>query len=139
MNSKNAIMASNSWLIVCLVLTGCSSDSNSDIDSQTGMVKMLCPTFQNLMENANQEVWDLTEFKTSVDSATKSLIEVVSDASIISKVTNEPATSWLHDIGKNGNDFLNFFSVSYDGSTEELVQIYARWKANYEELATYCP
>jgi hypothetical protein len=63
----------------------------------------------------------------------------MSDAATISVVTEQPATAWLQDIGANGRDFLNFFSSSSDGSTEELYQIYGRWKANYESLKTYCP
>jgi hypothetical protein len=63
----------------------------------------------------------------------------MSDAATISVVTEDPATAWLQDIGTNGKDFLNFFGSSSDGSTEELIQIYGRWKVNYESLKTYCP
>jgi hypothetical protein len=103
------------------------------------MLEFLCPTFKDLMEDANKEVWDLTEFKTSLKSTQDALLEVMSDAATISVVTELPATAWLQDIGANGRDFLNFFSSSSDGSTEELYQIYGRWKANYESLKTYCP
>jgi hypothetical protein len=129
-----------SLLIFAILLTsGCVSSTDTEVNPQTGMLEFLCPTFKDLMEDANKEVWDLTEFKTSLKSTQDALLEVMSDAATISVVTEQPATAWLQDIGANGRDFLNFFSSSSDGSTEELYQIYGRWKANYESLKTYCP
>jgi hypothetical protein len=129
-----------SLLIFAILLTsGCVSSTDTEVNPQTGMLEFLCPTFKDLMEDANKEVWDLTEFKTSLKSTQDALLEVMSDAATISVVTELPATAWLQDIGANGRDFLNFFSSSSDGSTEELYQIYGRWKANYESLKTYCP
>ena len=129
-----------SLLIFAILLTsGCVSSTDTEVNPQTGMLEFLCPTFKDLMEDANKEVWDLTEFKTSLKSTQDALLEVMSDAATISVVTEQPATAWLQDIGANGRDFLNFFSSSSDGSTEELYQIYGRWKANYESLTTYCP
>lgn len=127
-------------LIIAILLTSaCSSNTSSEINPQTGMAEFLCPTFKDLLENANKEVWALTEFKTSMKSAQDAVLEVMGDAATISVVTEQPATTWLQDIGANGRDFLNFFSISSDGSTEELMQIYGRWKANYVSLKTYCP
>jgi hypothetical protein len=129
-----------SLLIFAILLTsGCVSSTDTEVNPQTGMLEFLCPTFKDLMEDANKEVWDLTEFKTSLKSTQDALLEVMSDAATISVVTEQPATAWLQDIGANGRDFLNYFSSSSDGSTEELYQIYGRWKANYESLKTYCP
>ena len=129
-----------SLLIFAILLTsGCVSSTDTEVNPQTGMLEFLCPTFKDLMEDANKEVWDLTEFKTSLKSTQDALLEVMSDAATISVVTEQPATAWLQDIGANGRDFFNFFSSSSDGSTEELYQIYGRWKANYESLKTYCP
>jgi hypothetical protein len=129
-----------SLLIFAILLTsGCVSSTDTEVNPQTGMLEFLCPTFKDLMEDANKEVWDLTEFKTSLKSTQDALLEVMSDAATISVVTELPATAWLQDIGANGRDFLNFFSSSSDGSTEELYQVYGRWKANYESLKTYCP
>jgi hypothetical protein len=129
-----------SLLIFAILLTsGCVSSTDTEVNPQTGMLEFLCPTFKDLMEDANKEVWDLTEFKTSLKSTQDALLEVMSDAATISVVTEQPATAWLQDIGANGRDFLNFFSSSSDGSTEELYQVYGRWKANYESLKTYCP
>ena len=129
-----------SLLIFAVLLTSsCVSSTDTEVNPQTGMLEFLCPTFKDLMEDANKEVWDLTEFKTSLKSTQDALLEVMSDAATISVVTEQPATAWLQDIGANGRDFLNFFSSSSDGSTEELYQVYGRWKANYESLKTYCP
>jgi hypothetical protein len=129
-----------SLLIFAVLLTSsCVSSTDTEVNPQTGMLEFLCPTFKDLMEDANKEVWDLTEFKTSLKSTQDALLEVMSDAATISVVTEQPATAWLQDIGANGRDFFNFFSSSSDGSTEELYQIYGRWKANYESLKTYCP
>ena len=99
----------------------------------------MCPVFSDLLEEANTEVWKLTEFKTSVTSAQRAVLEVMGDAATIAAITNEPATSWLREIGENGEDFFRFFDTSNEGSTEELVQIYSRWKTNYEALSKYCP
>jgi hypothetical protein len=126
-------------IFASLLTSGCVSSTDTEVNPQTGMLEFLCPTFKDLMEDANKEVWDLTEFKTSLKSTQDALLEVMSDAATISVVTEQPATAWLQDIGANGRDFLNFFSSSSDGSTEELYQIYGRWKANYESLKTYCP
>ena len=126
-------------LLSISLISGCTSSTGSEVNSQTGMAEFLCPTFKDLMEDANREVWDLTEFKTSLINTQEALLEVMSDAATISVVTEQPATAWLQDIGANGRDFFNFFSSSSDGSTEELYQIYGRWKANYESLKTYCP
>jgi hypothetical protein len=129
-----------SLLIFAILLTSsCVSSTDAEVNPQTGMLEFLCPSFKDLMEDANKEVWDLTEFKTSLKSTQDALLEVMSDAATISVVTEQPATAWLQDIGANGRDFFNFFSSSSDGSTEELYQIYGRWKANYESLKTYCP
>ena len=128
-----------SLIFAILLTSACTSSTGSEINPQTGMAEFLCPTFKDLLENANKEVWALTEFKTSVQSAQDAVLEVMGDAETISVVTEQPATTWLQDIGTNGRDFLNFFSSSNDGSTEELMQIYGRWKANYVSLKTYCP
>jgi len=128
-----------SLLLTVFLTSSCTSSAEPEINSQTGMVEFLCPTFKDLLEKANEEVWALTEFKTSVESAQEAVFEVISDAAAISVVTEEPATAWLQDIGLNGKDFLNFFGSSSDGSNEELIQIYGRWKVNYESLKTYCP
>ena len=129
-----------SLLIFAILLTSsCVSSTDAEVNPQTVMLEFLCPSFKDLMEDANKEVWDLTEFKTSLKSTQDALLEVMSDAATISVVTEQPATAWLQDIGANGRDFFNFFSSSSDGSTEELYQIYGRWKANYESLKTYCP
>jgi hypothetical protein len=126
-------------LLLVLLTSSCASSAESEVNSQTGMVEFLCPTFKDYFEKANDEVWALTEFKTSVQSAQEAVIDVMSDAATISVVTSEPATSWLKGIGANGTDFLNYLNSSRAGSTEELIQIYGRWKANYESLNTYCP
>jgi hypothetical protein len=129
----------SSLTLAILLTSACTSSTEPDIDSQTGMVEFLCPTFKDLLENANDEVWALTEFKTSIQSAQEAVLEVMSDAATISVVTEQPATAWLQDIGDNGRDFLNYLGSSTAGSTEDLIQIYGRWKANYESLTTYCP
>jgi hypothetical protein len=129
----------SSLIFAILLTSACTSSTGSEVNPQTGMVEFLCPTFTDLLENANREVWALTEFKTSVKSAQDAVIEVMGDAATISVVTSEPATAWLQDIGANGKDFLNYFSSSSNSSTEELMQIYGRWKANYQSLKTYCP
>ena len=127
-----------SIITALLLVTGCTSSTDFEINPQTGMAEFLCPTFKDLLENANKEVWALTEFKTSIQSAQEAVIEVMSDAATISVVTEQPATAWLQDIGANGKDFLNYFGSSTAGSTEDLMQIYGRWKANYESLKIYC-
>lgn len=126
-------------LLTSSLASSCSSTSESQIDPQTGMSRLMCPVFSDLLEEANTEVWKLTEFKTSVTSAQRAVLEVMGDAATIAAITNEPATSWLRDIGENGEDFFRFFDTSNEGSTEELVQIYSRWKTNYEALSKYCP
>ena len=129
----------SSLTFAILLTSACTSSTEPDINSQTGMVEFLCPTFKDLLENANDEVWDLTEFKTSIQSAQEAVFEVMSDAATISVVTEEPATAWLQDIGDNGKDFLNYLSSPTAGSSAELMEIYGRWKFNYESLRTYCP
>ena len=127
-------------LVIAISLTsGCTSNTGPEINQQTGMAEFLCPTFKDLMENANREVWDLTEFKTSVQSAQDAVLEVMSDASTISVATDAPASDWLVDIVANGKDFVNYLGSPNPGSSEQLMQIYGRWKANYESLSTYCP
>ena len=129
----------SSLTFAILLTSACTSSTEPDINSQTGMVEFLCPTFKDLLENANDEVWALTEFKTSIQSAQEAVFEVMSDAATISVVTEQPATAWLQDIGDNGKDFLNYLSSPTAGSSDELMQIYGRWKFNYESLRTYCP
>lgn len=129
----------SSLTFAILLTSACTSSTEPDINSQTGMVEFLCPTFKDLLENANDEVWALTEFKTSIQSAQEAVLEVMSDAATISVVTEQPATAWLQDIGDNGKDFLNYLSSPTAGSSAELMEIYGRWKFNYESLSTYCP
>ena len=128
-----------SVLSILLLSSACTSSAKSEINSQTGMAEFLCPTFEDLLETANKEVWALTEFKTSVKSAQEAVLEVMSDAATISVVTEQPATDWLQDIGANGKDFINYLSSPTAGSSEELMGIYGRWQFNYESLRTYCP
>jgi len=128
-----------SILFTLLLSSACASNAKSEINSQTGMAEFLCPTFEDLLETANKEVWALTEFKTSVKSAQEAVLEVMSDAATISVVTQPPATDWLQDIGANGKDFINYLSSPTAGSSAELMGIYGRWKFNYESLRTYCP
>lgn len=122
-----------------LLTSACSSNSGSEINPQTGMPEFLCPKFKDLLENANKEVWNLAEFKTSVKSAQDAVLEVMSDAATVSVVSEQPATGWLRDINENGKDFLNYFDASSESTSEDLIQIYGRWKANYELTRTYCP
>ena len=129
----------SSLTFAILLTTSCTSSTEPDINSQTGMVEFLCPTFKDLLETANKEVLALTEFKTSVKSAQEAVLEVMSDAATISVVTQPPATDWLQDIGANGKDFINYLSSPTAGSSAELMEIYGRWKFNYESLRTYCP
>jgi hypothetical protein len=129
----------SSLTFAILLTSACTSSTEPDINSQTGMVEFLCPTFKDLLENANNEVWALTEFKTSIQSAQEAVFEVMSDAATISVVTEQPATAWLQDIGDNGKDFLNYLSSPTADGSAELMEIYGRWKFNYESLRTYCP
>jgi hypothetical protein len=122
-----------------LLTSACSTNSDSEINPQTGMPEFLCPKFKDLLENANKEVWDLAAFKTSVTSAQDAVLEVMSDAATISVVSEQPASGWLRDINENGRDFLNYFGTSSESTSEDLIQIYGRWKANYELTRTYCP
>jgi hypothetical protein len=126
-------------LFSILLTSACTSNTGSEINPQTGMPEFLCSTFKDLFDNANKEVWDLAEFKTSVKSAQEAVLEVMSDAATISVVSEQPASDWLQDISDNGKDFLNYFSTSGESTTEDLIQIYGRWKANHESLKTYCP
>ena len=102
------------------------------------MADFLCPNFRDSLENANEKVWALAKIKTSVKSAEKSVLDVITDASTISVISTLPAKAWLQNITLNGKDFINYFSGTSNGSSQELVQIYSRWKTNYELLNTYC-
>lgn len=126
--------------ILFLFLTSaCTSSSESEINLQTGMPEFLCPSLKDSFEKANTEVWDLATFKTSVKSAQDAVLEVMGQAATISVVSQQPASDWLLDISENGKDFLSYFEISSEGTTEELILIYGRWKTNYEALKSYCP
>jgi hypothetical protein len=126
-------------LFSLLLTSACASNTGGEINSQTGMPEFLCPAFKDVFENANNEVWDLTEFKTSIESAQEAVFEVMSDVATISVVSEQPASDWLQDISENSKDFIDSFSTSSESTTEDLIQIYGRWKANYESINTYCP
>lgn len=126
-------------LLTIFLTTACATSSEPEISAQTGMARAFCPEFKDSLEKANKEVWALAEIKTSVQSAQQAVIDVTTDASTISAVTNEPAKTWLQGIVENGTDFLNWFGSSSDGDAQELIQIYSQWKSNYQSLKTYCP
>jgi uncharacterized protein YceK len=126
-------------LSVLFLTSGCSTNPEPEIDPTTGMAVSLCPVFKDSYEQANKEIWALAEMKTSVESAQKTVLNLMADASTISVVSNEPASLWLESIQENGKYFLSWFGMSNSSDSQELIQIYGQWKVNYESLETYCP
>jgi hypothetical protein len=124
-------------ILLCLLLTGCTSSTETSIDPITGMDKSFCLELKPDMEKADKDFWTLGN-KTSMDTLLKSMLEVSQDANLIATVSVEPAQSWLTQVGTNATDFIEYFSGDLSGGSEELLDIASRWKGTYLELPKYC-
>ena len=124
-------------ILLCLLLTGCTSSAETSIDPITGMDKSFCLELKPDMEKADKDFWTLGN-KTSMDTLLKSMLEVSQDANLIATVSVEPAQSWLTQVGTNATDFIEYFSGDLSGGSEELLDIASRWKGTYLELPKYC-
>jgi hypothetical protein len=124
-------------ILLCLLLTGCTSSTETSIDPITGMDKSFCLELKPDMEKADKDFWTLGN-KTSMDTLLKSMLEVSQDANLIATVSVEPAQSWLTQVGTNATDFIAYFTGDLSGGSEELLDIASRWKGTYLELPKYC-